>query len=133
MLGFAGQQRRAAARAAEDARRPLGPAPPGGHPAPPDSPAARAKSGRRRRRRRRGRGRRRQTPGSAIPCCPGWGETAAAHFLSNPAQRPTSLATGVNFKNFISTQAIDRAGPRGGAERGQCVMALMGPLHRSES
>lgn len=48
----------------------------------PNSPAAAAESGRRRR-----------TPGSAIPCCPGWGETAAAHFLSNPARRPTSLAT----------------------------------------
>lgn len=48
----------------------------------PNSPAAAAESGRRRR-----------TPGSAIPRCPGWGENAAAHFLSNPARRPTSLAT----------------------------------------
>lgn len=48
----------------------------------PNSPAAAAETGRRRR-----------TPGSAIPRCPGWGENAAAHFLSNPARRPTSLAT----------------------------------------
>lgn len=48
----------------------------------PNSPTAAAESRRRRR-----------TRGSAIPRCPGWGETAAAHFLSNPARRPTSLAT----------------------------------------
>ncbi|KAL0595233.1 hypothetical protein AAY473_035423 [Plecturocebus cupreus] len=71
-----------------------------------DSPAARAKSGRRRRRRRRRR-RGRRTPGSAIPRCPGWGETVAAHFLSNLAQRPTSLATSVNFNNFIGTRAAN--------------------------
>lgn len=85
-----------------------------------DSPAARAESGRRRRRRRRGR---RRTRGSAIPRCPGWGETAAAHFLSNPARRPTSLATGVNFNNFIGTRAADRGSLKGAAGPGM-VLAL---------
>lgn len=45
----------------------------------PDSPAARAESGRLR-------GRRRAVGlavGSAVPRCPGWGENEAAHFLSN--------------------------------------------------
>lgn len=76
----------------------------------PDSPAVRAKSGRRWRRRGR-----RRILGSAIPRCPGWGETAAAHFLSNPAQRPTSLATRVNFNNFIRTQRTGRKSLPGGA------------------
>lgn len=71
-----------------------------------DSPAAGAESGWRQRRRR-------QTRSSAIPRCPGWGETVAAHFLSNPARRPTSLATGVNFNNFIGTRAADRGSLRG--------------------
>lgn len=71
----------------------------------PDSPAAAAESGRRRRRRR--------IPGSAIPRCPGWGETAASHFLSNSARRPTSLATSVNFNNFIGTLTAGREILRG--------------------
>lgn len=79
-----------------DARTTLG-APRG--PRIPNSPAAAAESGRRRR-----------TPGSAIPRCPGWGENAVAHFLSNPARRPTSLATA---SISITLLGLERTAQRG--------------------
>lgn len=96
------RQRRGRGKIPDGGRDQPCPAAPGPHP---DSPAAGAESGWRQRRR--------QTRGSAIPRCPGWGETVAAHFLSNPARRPTSLATGVNFNNFIGTRVADRGSLRG--------------------
>lgn len=103
------------AGSAASAKVPAAAAPPGPRrrllPAPPRSPAAAAESGRRRRQRR-------QIPGSAIPHCPGWGETAAAHFLGNAAPRPTSLATAVNFNNFIGIRPADRESLPGRAGRG---------------
>lgn len=88
-----------------DARTTLG-APRG--PRIPNSPAAAAESGRRRR-----------IPGSAIPRCPGWGENAVAHFLSNPARRPTSLATASISITLLGLEADSAA--RGGT---QCAVAL---------
>lgn len=88
-----------------DARTTLG-APRG--PRIPNSPAAAAESGRRRR-----------TPCSAIPRCPGWGENTAAHFLSNPARRPTSLATASISITLLGSEADSAA--RGGT---RCAVAL---------
>ena len=66
-----------------------------------------------------GGGGRQRIPGSAIPGCPGWGETTAAHFLSNPARRPTSLATSVIFNNFIGIRTVGRECRRGRAGQGR--------------
>lgn len=94
MLRLAEQRRR------DNAGRPAGPRIP-------NSPAAAAESGRRRR-----------TPGSAIPRCPGWGETAAAHFLSNPARRPTSLATASISITLLGLQSEEPAEGRDPVCRG---------------
>lgn len=56
------------------------------------------------------------------------GETVSAHFLSNLAQRPTSLATSVNFNNFIGTRATDRESQLAGSGRGSArCWSLAGP------